>query len=147
SSEGEAKGRPAALGSDAGFSGGVGAIAVPGSLALLAIWPARRRWLAIVLALGAIVAVAMGQGRLQLIEGVLAAIAFVALASLAGRARKPLMALVTVVAIAIPFAAASIGLVRSGTFSRYASLESESAGEIATHKADAYTEIPHQLSL
>ncbi|HEY6354925.1 MAG TPA: hypothetical protein VIY30_10585, partial [Burkholderiaceae bacterium] len=65
SSEGVARVRPLGLGADSGFSGGVGVIALPCCLALLATWRSRRRWVAAVLCLGALVAVATGLGRLQ----------------------------------------------------------------------------------
>ena len=41
--------RPLGLGSDSGFSGGVGVIALPCCLALLATWRSRRRWVAALL--------------------------------------------------------------------------------------------------
>jgi hypothetical protein len=149
-SEGEARARPNGLGSDSGFSGGVGDIAFPCSLALLATWRLRRRWVAVafalVFALGSVVGVAAGLGRLQVIGAVLSTASFIGFAALAGRGRKAAVALLTVAALAIPFGVGYVAVVRSGTFSRYASLESNSTSQIATHKASAYTLIPHQLA-
>ena len=148
-SEGEARARPVGLGSDSGFSGGVGDIALPFSLALLATWRLRKRWVAVassvVFALGAVIGVAAGLGRLQVIGAALSAIIFVAFAALAGRGRKAIVALATVGALLIPFGAVYLAVVKSGTFSRYASLQSTPTAELATHKASAYTLIPHQL--
>ncbi|MGC2373676.1 MAG: hypothetical protein WA484_07360, partial [Solirubrobacteraceae bacterium] len=59
---GETMVRPPGLGSDSGFGGGVGVIALPGILALLATGSRRRRWLAVPLLLGAMLAVATGLG-------------------------------------------------------------------------------------
>jgi len=59
-SEGEARIRPPALGSDSGFGAGVGVIGLLGGFALLAVGPLRRRWPAIILALGAMLAIVTG---------------------------------------------------------------------------------------
>ncbi len=146
-SEGESHARPVGLGSDAGFSGGIGELAVPFSLALFAIWRGRRRWLAAALALSGLVGVAAGLGRLQVITAVLGVVAFVALASVGGQSRRALVAALTVGLVAIPFGAAYVSLLKPGTFSRYESLESSSAGELATHKEGAYKLIPHELEV
>ncbi len=145
--EGEAHARPVGLGSDAGFSGGIGELALPFSLALFLVWRGRRRWVAAALALSSLVGIIAGLGRLQVITGVLGVIAFVSLATVGGQSRRALVAVLTVVALAIPFGAVYVGLLRSGTFKRYETLETGSATEIATHKQGAYTLIPHLLSV
>jgi len=145
SAEGESHARPVGLGSDSGFSGGIGELALPFSLALFAIWRGRRRWLAAALALSALVGVAAGLGRLQVITAVLGVIAFVALATLGGQSRRALVAALTVGLVAIPLGAAYVSLLKPGTFRRYESLESSSASELATHKEGAYRLIPHEL--
>jgi MFS family permease len=147
SSEGEQHVRPSGLGSDSGFSGGVGMITLPAALALVATWRGWRRWVAIMFAFGAVVGIAMGQGRLQLITGVLTTLTFVGLAALAGRGRRPAVAMLTVIAVTIPLGLGFLTLVRSGTFKRYESIVTTSTGELATHKAGSYTMIPHQLSV
>jgi len=147
-SEGEARARPVGLGSDSGFSGGVGLLALPFCLALLATWRSRRRWIVVVLALGALVGVATGLGRLQVIGAALGVIAFLAFAAVGGRSlKRPLAALGLVAALAVPFGALFLTVVRSGTFSRYSTFENSSAASIATHKSKAYELIPHELAV
>jgi hypothetical protein len=148
SSEGEARVRPLGLGSDSGFSGGVGVIALPCCLALLATWRSRRRWVAAVLALGSLVAVATGLGRLQVVGAVLAVLAFAALASLAGRRiSRALGAMLVVIALAIPLGALFISAVGGGTFKRYESIApSEAASTVPSHKSSAWENIPNFLS-
>jgi hypothetical protein len=147
-SEGEARARPVGLGSDSGFSGGVGELALPFSLALMATWRGRKRWIAAVFALGSLAGVLTGLGRTQVIGALLGVLVFIAFAAIGGgHGRKPLVALLTVAALTIPNGIAFTAIVRSGTFSRYSSLENTSASELATHKAGAYTLIPHELSV
>ncbi len=143
--EGEAQVRPTGLGSDSGFSGGVGMLALPFSLALLATWRSRRRWLAIVFALGGLAGVISGLGRLQVVGALLGVVIFLALAKLAGQAKRPLMATLVVLALALPLAVGYVSLLRGGTFARYGSLENASPEALATHKSKAYTLIPHEL--
>jgi hypothetical protein len=144
--EGGTHPRPVGLGSDGGFSGGVGLLALPFCLALLATWRSRRRWIAAVLALGAIVGVATGAGRLQVVGAVLSVIAFVLLASVGGRrVKRPLVALLTVLALAVPLGVLFVSVVRSGTFSRYSYFENTPASTIVSHKSAGYKKIPHFL--
>jgi hypothetical protein len=145
-SGGEARPRPVGLGSDSGFSGGVGQLAFPFSLALLATWRGRRRWYAIIFALGSLAGVASGLGRTQLVGAMLGVLAAAGFAYFGKRqSLRFIAALLAVAVVAIPAGALYVTLVKSGTFSRYESLESTSAGELATHKAGAYTLIPHEL--
>ena len=148
SSEGVARVRPLGLGSDSGFSGGVGVIALPCCLALLATWRSRRRWVAAVLALGALVAVATGLGRLQVVGAVLALLAFAGLASLAGRrVSRALGAMLVVVVLAVPLGALFVSAVGGGTFKRYESIApSEAASTVPSHKSSAWENIPKFLS-
>jgi hypothetical protein len=143
-SEGVAHVRPPGLGSDAGFAGGMGVIALPATLALLASGRRRRRWALMLLCLGALVAVATGLGRLQLIGAVVAVASFAGL-SLAGggRVARRLVTLVSVVILAIPVGAALVSVVGSGEFSRY---ESIATGEHNDNKLPGLTRIPNQLS-
>jgi hypothetical protein len=145
--EGEAHPRPVGLGSDSGFSGGVGLIGLPFCLALLATWRSRRRWVAAVLAVGGLAGVAAGGGRLQLIGAVLSVTAFLLLASLGGRSlKRPIGALLAVLALAVPLGVGFVAVAHRGAFARYSSLESASLSTIATHKAGGYTKIPHFLA-
>ncbi len=147
SSEGEARVRPLGLGSDSGFSGGVGVIALPCSLALLATWRSRRRWIAAVLALGALVAVATGLGRLQVVGAVLGVFAFAGLASLAGRnVTRALGAVLVIVALAIPLGSLFVSAVGGGTFKRYESISpGQASSTVPEHKSSAWEKIPEFL--
>lgn len=144
--EGEAHPRPPGLGDYSGFSGGVGLIALPGCLALLATWRSRRRWVAVVLALGAIVGVATAGGRTQVVGAVLSVSAFVLLTALGGRrAKRPLGAVLIVLAIAVPFGALFVSVVRNGAFGRLGTLE-RSPISVVTHKSAGWLHIPTFLA-
>jgi hypothetical protein len=149
-SEGEGRVRPFGLGSDSGFSGGVGVLALPLSLALLATWRARRRWLAAVFSLAAIVGVATGLARTQVIGAVLA-VGFFALLSLSAgrRVTRPVAAILAVVVLAVPLGALFVSSVRSGTFSRYESIRpgNAEASSTAGYKSAAWSLIPHEISV
>jgi hypothetical protein len=147
-SGGEGHVRPFGLGSDSGFSGGVGLLALPFCLALLAGGAVRRRWVAIALSLGAMVAVVTGLGRLQVV-GALLAVGFFALLSFASarRVTRPLIALLAVVILAIPLGALFVSAEGSGTFARYASLAPGSAANTTTsYKESDWTKIPSQIA-
>lgn len=149
SSEGVGRVRPLALGSDSGFGGGVGVLALPFSLALLATWRSRRRWFAAVFCLAAMVAVATGLGRLQVVGAVIAVLSFALLSLSAGRRiTRPLMALLAIAALAIPLGTLFVSAEGSGTFSRYSSISPEkvTSGSTGT-KEKAWTLIPHEISV
>lgn len=142
SSEGVTRVRPPALGTDAGFGGGVGVVALPGLFVLLASGRLRRRWPVLLLALGAMIAVATGLGRLQMVGGVLAVIVFSALSLTTGRRiARPLLALLGVMVLAIPAGVFIVSLEGSGTFSRYATVTSGK-----DTKTTSLTHIPTQLA-
>lgn len=147
-SEGEARVRPMGLGSDAGFGGGVGVLALPGCLALLATWQRRRRWIAGILFMGAIVAVATGLGRLQVIGAVLGVVAYVGFVSLTGRnVTRALGALFAILLVTVPLGVFFVSSVRSGTFKRYASIApNQAASTVPTHKSAAWTKIPKVIA-
>lgn len=136
-SEGEARIRPPGLGSEAGFSGGVGVLALPFSLALLATasrW--RRRSIAILLCLGAIVAIVTGLGRLQLIGAALGVVAFVALASAARqRVMRVVGALLVLLVLAVPTSLVLVSVLKKGTLSRYQDISLSSSSTV--HKKNA----------
>ncbi len=149
-SEGEGRVRPPALGSDSGFGGGVGVIALPFCLALLATARSRRdRWIAIILAMGSMLAVITGLGRLQVVGAFLGVGAFMALSALGGsRVWSAIRALLLVVVIAIPAVVLLVSVLRPGTFSRYESLNPSSTTAAApTYKEKAWTKIPHELEV
>jgi hypothetical protein len=139
-SEGEARLRPPGLGSEAGFSGAVGHIALPMCLALLAI-SRRRRWVAAILCLGTIVAVMVGLARLPLIGSVLGVFVFAGLAALAGRRfTRAMGALLAIVVLMIPVGAVVVSTLRSGTFKRYEKIGANS--ETTNHKEGSWSKIP-----
>lgn len=143
-SEGEARVRPPGLGSEAGFSGATGHIALPMCLALLVI-SRRRKWIAALLCMGAGVAVMVGLGRLPLVSAALGVLAFVGLAALAGRRFSRAMgALLAFVVLAIPVGAVVISSLRSGTFKRYESLNTSS--KTTLHKEGSWSKIPKYVA-
>ena len=120
---GETLVRPPGLGSDSGFGGGVGVLALPGLIALLATGRRRRRWFVLPLFLGALLAVATGLGRLQVVGAVLALAIFALLSLSAGRrATRPLGVLLALLALALPCGVALAAAEGSGVFSRYSSI-------------------------
>ncbi|HEY4451177.1 MAG TPA: hypothetical protein VGN13_06240 [Solirubrobacteraceae bacterium] len=144
-SEGEARVRPPGLGSEAGFGGGVGHIALPFCLALLAV-SRRRKWVAALLCLGALVAVITSLGRSQVIGAGIGVVAFAGLAILAGRrVGKPLAALLAAVVLGAPAGVLVVNSLRSGTFKRYESIDLTSSSTTAD-KEGALSLIPKYLS-
>jgi hypothetical protein len=139
-SEGEARVRPPGLGSDAGASGAVGHIALPMCLALLAI-TRRRRWFAALLCVGSAVAVMVGLGRLPLIGTLLGVLVFIALSASSGRRlTRAMISALAVVVLMVPVGAVVISSLKTGTFSRYATLNSGSSTTL--HKESAWSKIP-----
>jgi len=122
-SEGTARVRPPALGSDFGFGGYVGVIALPGLLVLLGIGRLRRRWAVVLLCLGALLAVATSLQREAVLGAVIALVAFAALSASAGRrATRVLVGLLVVGALAFALASVLAPDAGKGVFSRYASI-------------------------
>jgi hypothetical protein len=147
-SEGVERVRPLGLGSDSGFGGGVGVIALPGTLALLATARRRRRWLSMLLCFGALIAVATCLGRLQVVGAAIAIFAFVGLSLSAGRrVTRPLGAVLAIAALALPLGALFVASEGAGVFSRYESIEPNNVVQTSTsYKEKALTMIPHYLS-
>jgi hypothetical protein len=146
-SEGVAHVRPPALGSDAGFGGSVGVIALAGTLALLATGPRRRRWLAILLCLGALLAIVTSLARLSVVGGAVELICFALLSSGAGRrVSRPLGALFAVAVFAVPLGLVLVSAEGSGVFSRYASIEPSKVTSTSTsYKAVSLEQIPNDI--
>jgi hypothetical protein len=142
-SEGEARVRPPGLGSEAGFSGGVGVLALPFGLALLAS-ARRRRWVYMVLCLGALVAIITGLGRLQLVGVGVGVAAFAALAAAAGqRVLRTLGVLLAIAALAVPTGVLLVSILRPGTFNRYETISTSSSTTL--HKSNALELVPRYL--
>jgi hypothetical protein len=145
-SEGEARVRPPGLGSEAGFGGGVGAIALPFGLALLAT-SRKRRWVGVLLCLGALIAIISGLGRGQLIGAGVGLVSFAGFASVAGgrRVTRPLAAILAIAVLGVPTAAFVVSSLRPGTFKRYESIDLTSSST-DVHKEGALRLIPRYLS-
>lgn len=125
-SEGVERVRPMALGSDSGFGGSIGVIALAGALSLLAVQRRRRRWIAVLLCVGSLLAVATCLGRLQVVGSVIALFAFAGLSLCAGRrVGRPLKALLAIMALALPLGLVLISAEGAGVFSRYESIGSK----------------------
>lgn len=144
-SEGVARVRPPGLGTDAGYAGGVGVIALPAALALFAFRRRRRRWPLLLLCLGSMLAVASGLGRLQLIGTIIALLSFGALSlSVGRRAIRPILAVLAVMIVAIPVGAVLVSSLGSGTFSRYESIVTGENDDAS--KLPGLTHVPTQLA-
>ncbi len=146
-SEGVARVRPPALGSDAGFGGSVGVIALAGVVALLAT-VRRRRWFAALLCIGALLAIATSLARLSVLGAVLSLLAFALLCRRAERrATRPLGALLAVLAVAGALAVVLVSLEGGGVFSRYVSIApSNVASTSTTYKAASLAQIPNDIA-
>ncbi len=144
--EGVAQVRPMALGTDSGFGGGLGMVALPGTLALLAIGPLRRRWPVLLLCLGAFLAVMTGLGRTQVIGGTVAIVAFSVLALGGGqRVSRSLVALLAVMVLALPLIAVVVSLEGSGVFSRYAEIVPGNVVESKDKKTSEFRALPGRI--
>jgi hypothetical protein len=122
-SEGVAHPRPPGLGSDAGFGGGIGVIALPGLIALLTAGRMRRRWPVLLCCLGALIAIATCASRSSVVNLVVELAAFAALAVLVRvRLSRALSGLVMVAAMIALVVAGLIAVDGAGIFKRQISL-------------------------
>ena len=124
SSTGQAHPRPPALGSDEGFGGFVGALAIPGALMLLSQTRGLRPRLVVMIGLlGAVAGVITSQARLAIVVAVVAAVGYGLLtASTPGRRRQVWAlgaAMIVVYASVAIFTSANSS---SGIFSRYSGI-------------------------
>jgi O-antigen ligase len=138
--------RPPALGSDMGFGGVLGSVAIPAGLALLMI--GRRRGASVgllaVLGSGAVLAVATSQARAAVIGALVGLLAFLALASTARRVVRVVVAVGVMAAVSITLLSSVAG--SSSTFDRYASITPgkvadtsiDSRGYVFTHALPQY---------
>jgi hypothetical protein len=121
--EGVAHPRPPALGSDSGFGGGVGVLALPGLLALLTVPRLRRRWPILLCALGAVLGVATAASRTSIIIALATLLAFGVLSMVAGiRVARPLASLLAVVVLTVGVVSALVAIDGSAVFHRQESL-------------------------
>jgi hypothetical protein len=122
-SEGVAHVRPPALGSDSGFGGGIGDLALPGLLALLAVPKGRRRWPVVLCCLGAVLGIATAASRTSVVVAVVTLICFGALSVVARlRISRPLAGLVAIVLMAVIAGSVLITAEGKGIFARQESL-------------------------
>lgn len=148
-SEGVARVRPPALGSEAGFGGGVGVLALPAILALLAAVRTRRRWVVTLLCLGALAGVATSASRTAVIGTSVAMLGFALLSLSAGRrARRPLVALLVVIGLAVAVFSVLAATEGAGVFSRYATIASpeKAATTSVDTKERTLTQIPSDIA-
>lgn len=147
-SEGIARPRPPALGSDSGFGGATGALALPGLLTLLALRRVRRKWIILLLSAGAILGVATSASRTNLIIAVVALLTYGLLTVLSGcRVNRALLSMLAVIALAFPIASVLVATDGQGVFARYASVASpeQAANKSVEYKEKTLTQIPSDL--
>lgn len=115
--------RPPGLGADEGFSGILGACALPGGIALLMTYR-RQRWLTALIVLGMIgaaVGVVTSESRSSLITAIVALVAMVGLMAVGGQAKRAVLAL-CLAGVVAGTAVVAIGDYNSTTFYRYSSI-------------------------
>ena len=146
-SEGKVRVRPPALGSDLGFGGFVGVLALPGLLALLAAGNLRRQWAVLILCLGALLAIATSLQREAVLGGVIVTIAFILLSSSAGRrATRALGAVLVVGTLALVLALTFAPSAGKGLFSRYSSITpGKAATTSVAYRQGDLSQIPSDL--
>ncbi len=147
-SEGVARVRPPALGSESGFGGTVAVIALPGLLALLLTARGRRRWLiALLCLLGALAGVATSASRTSVIGAVVAVLGFVLLAFHAGRVLRPLTVLAVVVGLALGVGLGISATEGAGVFSRFNSIATPGqAASASGTKERTLAQIPSDIA-
>jgi O-antigen ligase len=147
-SEGVSRVRPMALGSDLGYGGFVGVLALPGILALFATGRLRRRWVAALLCLGALLAIATSLQRTAVLGAVFALLAFALFSFSAGRRVTRVLAAVVVV-VALTFALGSVltADIGKGVFSRYTSIApGKAASTSVNYREKTLAEIPTDIA-
>jgi len=147
--EGVARPRPPALGSDSGFGGGVGVLALPGLLALLATGSVRRRWILVLCCAGAVLGIATSASRSAIIVAVIALLAYALLSFVAGiRVGRLIAVLLTTVALTVAVGAALVAANGKGIFARQETLTSVSTAETSggSAKVEHLTRIPADIA-
>jgi hypothetical protein len=145
---GEEKNRPFALGSDMGFGGAVGVLAVPALLAFLSLpmTPLARLGLA-GLAIGVVLAVLTSEARVHVVTSVLAVIAFGALTVTSRVGGKTLLGIAVGLAIAVVAVAFFVNQTGESTFSRYSSIASPQQAVVTAYeyRAGVIGDIPDYM--
>jgi hypothetical protein len=144
--DGELRTRPFALGSDMGFGGIVGLLAIPAALGLLAVGGAGTRFATTVLSAGVVMAVVTSQARVAIIGAVVAALAYAALSVTSRGAFRAVMAL----SLAVLVTYGSVSLLTSnsddGAFDRYSDIAPNQALSTAyDYRRDTLALIPEYI--
>jgi O-Antigen ligase len=142
--EGTERVRPPALGSDLGFGGFVGVLALPGLLALLGVRRLRQQPFVVLLCLGTLLAVATSLQRQAVLGAVIAAIALAALSASAGRrATKVLAGLLVIAALGFALSSVLAPSAGKGVFSRYETITPDKAATTSvSYRQATITQIP-----
>jgi hypothetical protein len=138
--EGVARPRPPALGSDSGFGGGIGILALPGLIALLSTGQLRRRWIAMLFCAGALLGIATAASRSSVIIAVIALLSYAGLSLIAGLKVTRLFAgLLAAMALSVGVGAFLIAEEGNGIFKRQETVTSISSAE----NSGASTKVEH----
>jgi hypothetical protein len=142
--EGSGRVRPLGLGSDIGFGGSMGVIALPCALVLLATARPRRRWIFTLLALAAVLGVGVSLSRTAVVGCVVTLVSFALLSFSSGRrVTRPLAALTVVLALVIPLASVVASTEGTAIFTRYSSIAGSNAASSASgYKSVSLSQIP-----
>jgi len=137
-----------ALGSDIGFGGFVGVLALPGTLALLATGRLRRRWAVVLFCLGTLLAVATSLQRTAVLGAVFALLAFALFSFSAGRrVTRALTAVLVVVALGFVLGSVLSANIGKGVFSRYSSIAPEKAASTSvSYREKTLAQIPTDIA-
>ena len=150
-SGGVLRNRPTALGSDMGFGGILGLVAVPAAFALIGLRTRHWRYAlaAIPLSVGVFVAVATSQARVAVIGAGLGLLAFLLLAAFARRSMTAVMSVLAVAAIAFVVAVQLFEDVDEGLFERYKQINITPSGlitETFAYREDTLELLPKYMA-
>jgi hypothetical protein len=138
--------RPFALGSDVGFGGLLGMLAIPAMLGLIAVRGNRKlALLVLVLGLGAVLAVATSQQRTGLVGTAVGVLAFCGLA-LTTRSVGPIVSILVVAAVGYGVAVQLGSQSDSGSFERYETIvPGRLAESVAANRGKSLARLPEYL--
>ncbi len=140
--------RPLGLGSDIGFAGSVGMLALPATLALMSMAGTRRRWPIAILSLGALLAVATSESRTGVLGAIVALLGFGTLSLSAGRqVMRPLAAMLVLVVLGVGLVTVLSSTGSGSIFTRYSSIAPEKVGSSAPdYKEVSLKQIPKDIA-
>ena len=125
----------------------MGVLALPGLLALITTGRGRRRWIALLLCAGALVAIGTAASRTDVVVAAVAVIAYAGLSVIGGLGpARPLVVVIAAVALAAGVAWALIGVSGKGVLARQASVTRlvEGAGE-TNAKTGEFKQVPREI--